>query len=55
MLMENNELADSLGENGRDYVEKMYEWSRVISMVENTLEVAKEQFAKRTVTLHRSN
>jgi len=54
MLMENHEMADALGENGRAYVERMYAWPTVISMVENTLELATVEFEKRTVLLRRS-
>ena len=51
MFLENPQLADEMGINGRRYVERQYEWSNVISNVEATLELAKAQFKERTITL----
>jgi glycosyltransferase involved in cell wall biosynthesis len=53
MLLENPELANEMGINGRKYVEQQYEWSNVISNVETTLELAKAQFRERTIPLSR--
>ena len=54
MLMNDSTLAERIGENGRQYVEEHYEWAKVLEGVERSLELAKVQFAKRTVTLSRS-
>ena len=53
MLLENPELANEMGINGRQYVEQQYEWNNVISNVETTLELAKAQFRERSVSLSR--
>jgi glycosyltransferase involved in cell wall biosynthesis len=53
MLLENPELANEMGMNGRKYVEQQYEWNNVISNVETTLKLAKAQFKERTISLSR--
>jgi glycosyltransferase involved in cell wall biosynthesis len=53
MLVDKPDLADELGANGRKYVEQQYEWTNVIANVESTLELAKREFEKRTISLHR--
>jgi glycosyltransferase involved in cell wall biosynthesis len=53
MLVGNPDLADELGANGRKYVEQQYEWTNVIANVESTLELAKVEFEKRTISLRR--
>ncbi len=51
MLLEDPDLANVLGENGRKYVEDMYEWSRVLDGFEESLAIAQERFQKRPILL----
>lgn len=51
MLYGNKALADEMGENGRKYVESRYTWPEVMRGVEESLELARENFAKRPVLL----
>lgn len=51
MLLEDPELANELGRNGREYVEKTYEWSNVLKGFEESLEIAQQQFQKRSISL----
>ena len=51
MLYENAELADEMGRNGRAYVESRYSWPAVMKGVEESLALAKENFARRPVAL----
>ena len=55
MLLENSALADEMGENGRKYVESRYSWPVVMKGVGESLELARENFAKRPVLLRSSN
>lgn len=51
MLMNDSTLAERIGANGRQYVEEHYEWAKVLEGIERSLELAKVQFAKRSVSL----
>ncbi len=55
MLLEDSDLADELGRNGRKYVEDTYEWSRVLKGFEESLAIAQERFQKRPIPLRSSN
>lgn len=55
MLMNNPSLADEMGLNGRAYVEKTYAWDSVLSGVEESLEIARKNFAERPIQLRMSN
>jgi glycosyltransferase involved in cell wall biosynthesis len=41
------DLASELGQNGNNYVRRMYEWSSVLDKIESTIEIAKQEFAAR--------
>ena len=51
MLYEDRDLADEMGRNGRKYVEDRYTWPVVMKGVEESLAIARERFAGRTVKL----
>ena len=51
MLYEDRDLADEMGRNGRKYVEARYTWPVVMKGVEESLAIAREKFAGRTVKL----
>lgn len=51
MLLDNPALADELGRNGRKYVEETYEWAHVLQGFEESLQIAKENFAGRPIRL----
>ena len=53
MLLEDPTLAQRLGENGRLYVESTYNWSSVLTGVEECLALASEHFGRRPVQLSR--
>jgi glycosyltransferase involved in cell wall biosynthesis len=55
MLLENPGLADELGSNGRKYVEETYEWAHVLKGFEESLVIAKERFANRSISLRSSD
>lgn len=55
MLMENPELVSRLGENGRKYVEDMYQWDHVIEGFERSIKIAKENFSSRPIKLSSRN
>jgi len=55
MLLENPGLADELGSNGRKYVEETYEWAHVLKGLEESLVIAKERFANRSISLRSSD
>lgn len=55
MLMDDQSLADEMGRNGRAYVEKTYAWDSVLSGVEESLEIARKNFAQRPIRLRMSN
>ena len=47
LLLERPELADRLGRNGRDYVERSYSWSAVLAGFERAAGIAVERFSVR--------
>ena len=47
MLLDDPELADRMGRDGRRYVEARYDWPRVLAGFERTLAAAIERFAAR--------
>lgn len=51
MLVENPELSNELGRNGRKYVEETYEWSRVLEGFERSIQTAKRRFLERPIKL----
>lgn len=51
LLNSENEIANQMGKSGAKYVEGMYSWESVMSGVERTLSLAKENFAKRRYIL----
>jgi glycosyltransferase involved in cell wall biosynthesis len=51
MLLENPTLADEMGLNGRAYVEQTYAWDSVLTGFEESLEIAKKNFAARPIRL----
>ncbi|MFM8856003.1 MAG: glycosyltransferase family 4 protein, partial [Actinomycetota bacterium] len=51
MLLESPGLADEMGRNGRQYVEDRYRWSEVMKGVEESLDLAVENFSRRTISL----
>lgn len=51
MLWEDSVLADSMGRNGRRYVEDLYDWKTVLDGVERTLETAIARFNSRSMRL----
>ena len=55
MLLEDPDLANELGENGRKYVEQTYEWSEVLRGFEESLAIAQERFEKRPIPLRGSD
>lgn len=51
MLLDDPDLADELGRNGREYVEKTYDWSYVLKGFEESLQIAKDRFERRAIKL----
>ena len=47
LLLENQEIIEELGINGRSYVEENYQWSRIISRYEKLLEEVVVAFNQR--------
>ncbi len=55
MLVENPDLANEMGRNGRKYVEDTYEWNHVLRGFEESLATAQQRFAERPVKLRSSD
>ena len=55
ILLENRQLADELGQMGREYVIRNYQWPVVVDAVERTVELAKNNFRRRSVSLSGRN
>ena len=53
MLLEDGDLADEMGRNGRSYVESRYRWPVVMKGVEESLALAVENFSRRQISLRR--
>lgn len=47
LLLDEPELCDVLGQNGRQYVESKYTWPSVLDKVERSIVLAQERFARR--------
>jgi glycosyltransferase involved in cell wall biosynthesis len=55
MLLENPELADEMGRNGRAYVEETYEWTHVLEGFEESVAIARDRFENRSISLRSSD
>jgi glycosyltransferase involved in cell wall biosynthesis len=48
MLLEDADLAQRIGENGRRYVVEKYDWPKVMDQFMASVEIAQENFENRT-------
>lgn len=55
MLLEDADLANKMGENGRRYVEQTYRWDVVLRGFAESVELAKQRFNQRPIHLSRGD